>query len=173
MGTLNRRDMLKTSAAVGAGFWLGVAPKAYSASPNEKLNVACIGVGGRGGANVRGVSGENIVAVCDVDEKRAGDNFNRFEKAKKYHDFRKMLGEMDNSIDAVTVSTPDHTHFHPARQAMLMGKHCYCEKPLAHSAWECRELTSHGVPARPSASEMGLVAGSGERSPVQPGLLPV
>jgi predicted dehydrogenase len=137
----NRRDMLKTSAALGAGFWLGTAPKAYSASPNEKLNVACIGVGGRGGANVSGVSGENVVAVCDVDQQRAGKNFNRFEKAKKYQDFRKMLDEMDKSIDAVTVSTPDHTHFHPARMAMLMGKHCYCEKPLAHSAWECRELT--------------------------------
>jgi len=138
----NRRDMLKTSAALGAGFWLGVTPKAYSASPNEKLNVACIGVGGQGGANVRGVSGENIVAVCDVDEKRAGGNFTRFEKAKRYKDFRKMLDEMDKSIDAVTVSTPDHTHFHAVRQAMLMGKHCYCEKPLAHSAWECRELTN-------------------------------
>jgi len=138
----NRRDMLKTSAAVAAGFWLGIAPKARAASPNEKLNVACIGVGGRGGANVGGVSGENIVAVCDVDEKRAGGNFNRFEKAKKFHDFRKMLDEMEKSIDAVVVSTPDHTHFHPARMAMLMGKHCYCEKPLAHSAWECRELTN-------------------------------
>ena len=142
MGRPNRRDMLKASVAVGAGFWLGVAPKARAASPNEKLNVACIGVGGQGGANVGGVSGENIVAVCDVDEKRAGGNWTRFEKAKKYRDFRKMLDEMDKSIDAVVVSTPDHTHFHPARQAMLMGKHLYCEKPLAHSAWECRELTN-------------------------------
>ncbi len=137
----NRRQMLKTSAAVGAGFWLGTAPKVRAVSPNEKLNVACIGVGGRGGANVGGVSGENIVAVCDVDEKRAGGNFVRFTKAKKYADFRKMLDEMDKSIDAVTVSTPDHTHFHPASKAMLMGKHCYCEKPLAHNAWEARELT--------------------------------
>ncbi len=137
----NRRDMLKTSAAVGAGFWLGTAPVARAASVNEKLNVACIGVGGRGGANVGGVSGENMVAVCDVDEKRAGGNFTKFPKAKKYQDFRKMLDEMEKSIDAVVISTPDHTHFHPARQAMLMGKHVYCEKPLAHSAWECRELT--------------------------------
>jgi len=137
----NRRDMLKTSAAVGAGFWLGTAPKARAASAGEKLNVACIGVGGRGGANVGGVSGENMVAVCDVDEKRAGANFTKFPKAKKYQDFRKMLDEMDKSIDAVVISTPDHTHFHAARQAMLMGKHVYCEKPLAHSAWECRELT--------------------------------
>ena len=91
----NRRDMLKTSAVVGAGFWLGGSTPARGQSPNEKLNVACIGVGGQGGANVRGVSGENIVAVCDVDEKRAGGNFTRFPKAKKYQDFRKMLDEMD------------------------------------------------------------------------------
>ena len=141
MRKTNRRDMLKTSAAVGAGFWLGGAAPTRAESPNEKLNVACIGVGGRGGANVSGVAGENVVAVCDVDEKRAGGNFARFPKAKKYQDFRKMLDEMDKSIDAVVISTPDHTHFHPARQAMLLGKHVYCEKPLAHSAWEARELT--------------------------------
>jgi predicted dehydrogenase len=76
-----------------------------------------------------------------VDEKRAGKNWTRFPKARQYRDFRRMLDEMGKSIDAVVVSTPDHTHFHPARQAMLMGKHVYCEKPLAHSAWECRELT--------------------------------
>jgi len=138
-----RRDMLKTSAVIGAGYFLGTGSRVRAESANEKLNVACIGVGGQGNANVGGVeaAGENIVAVCDVDEKRAGKNYIRFEKAKKYKDFRKMLDEMDKSIDAVVVSTPDHTHFHPARKAMLMGKHLYCEKPLAHSAWECRELT--------------------------------
>ena len=146
MRQINRRGLLRTSAAqvplaLGAGFWLGTSPKARAESANEKLNVACIGVGGQGGANVNGVSGENIVAVCDVDLKKAGKNFNRFPKAKQYRDFRKMLDDMDKSIDAVVVSTPDHTHFHPARQAMLMGKHCYCEKPLAHTAWEARELT--------------------------------
>lgn len=81
------------------------------------------------------------MAVCDVDERRAGKNWTRFPKAKQYQDFRKMLDEMDKSIDAVVVSTPDHTHYHAARQAMLLGKHVYCEKPLAHTAWECRDLT--------------------------------
>ncbi len=141
MPRINRRSMLKTTAAIGAGVWLGTSPQARAASPNEKLNVACIGVGGQGGANVNGVSRENVVAVCDVDTSRAGKNYTRFPKAKQYTDFRKMLDEMDKQIDAVTVSTPDHTHFHPARKAMLMGKHCYCEKPLAHSPWECRQLT--------------------------------
>ncbi len=94
----NRRDMMKTSAALGAGFWLGTTTKVKAASANEKLNVACIGVGGRGGANVDGVSGENIVAVCDVDEARAAKNLSRFPGARQYTDFRKMLDEMDRQI---------------------------------------------------------------------------
>ncbi len=137
----SRRTFLKTSAVASAGYWLGTASTAQSASPNEKLNVACIGVGGRGSANVGGVSGENIVAMCDVDEKKAGGRFQQFDKAKKFQDFRVMLDKIGKEIDAVVISTPDHTHFHPAHMAMTMGKHVYCEKPLAHSAWEIRELT--------------------------------
>jgi len=138
----NRRQFLKTTTTIGVGYWLGTSPAVRAASPNEKLNVACVGVGGRGGANVGGVSRENIVAMCDVDEQKAGKRFQQFDKAYKFQDFRVMLDKLDKQIDAVTVSTPDHTHFHIARQAMLMGKHVYCEKPLAHSAWECRELTN-------------------------------
>ena len=119
----SRRSFLKTSAAVTGGYWLGSAGPTRAASPNEKLNVACIGVGGRGSANVGGVSGENIVAMCDVDEKKAGGRFQQFDKAKKFQDFRVMLDKLEKQIDAVVISTPDHTHFHPARQAMLMGKH--------------------------------------------------
>jgi predicted dehydrogenase len=137
----SRRDFLKTTAVVCGGYWLGASSTARAAGPNEKLNVACIGVGGRGSANVGGVSGENIVAMCDVDEKKAGSRYQQFDKARKFQDFRVMLDKLDKQIDAVVISTPDHTHFHPARQAMLMGKHVYCEKPLAHTAWECRELT--------------------------------
>lgn len=126
---------------IGAGYWLGGSTPTRGQSPNEKLNIACIGVGGRGSANVGGVSGENIVAMCDVDSQKAGKRFQQFNKANKFQDFRVMLDKLDKQIDAVVISTPDHTHFHPARQAMLMGKHVYCEKPLAHTAWECRELT--------------------------------
>ena len=157
--------MLKASTAVGTGFWLGTATSARAASANEKLNVACIGVGGQGGGNGNAVSGENIVAVCDVDEKRAGENLTRFPKAKKYQDFRKMLDEMDKSIDVVVVSTPDHTHFHPARQAMLLGKHCYCEKPLAHSPWEARELTNI---AQKSALNTLVKSGRRDSNPRRP-----
>ncbi len=137
-----RREFLKNTSSIAAGYWIGATASAKAAGPNEKLNVACIGVGGRGSANVGGVSKENIVAMCDVDEQKAGKRFQQFDKARKFQDFRVMLDKLDKQIDAVVISTPDHTHFHPARQAMLMGKHVYCEKPLAHSAWECRELTN-------------------------------
>ena len=80
----SRRYFLKTAAALTGGYWLSTSSTATSASPNEKLNVACIGVGGRGSANVGGVSGENIVAMCDVDEKKAGKRFQQFDKANKF-----------------------------------------------------------------------------------------
>lgn len=137
----SRRTFLKATAVAAGGFWMGTSPVARAASANEQLNVACIGIGGRGSANVSGVSKENIMAMCDVDEQKAGDRFRKFVKPRRYQDYRVMLDELDKQIDAVVISTPDHTHFHPARQAMLMGKHVYCEKPLAHTAWECRELT--------------------------------
>ncbi len=137
-----RRDFLKTTGAVAGGYWLGTSIDDVSArSANEKLNIACIGVGGRGSANVGGVSSQNIVAMCDVDESKAGKRFQEFNKAGKFKDYRVMFDKLGKQIDAVVISTPDHTHFHPARQAMLEGKHVYCEKPLAHSAWEIRQLT--------------------------------
>ncbi|MCH1441123.1 MAG: twin-arginine translocation signal domain-containing protein, partial [Rubripirellula sp.] len=106
----SRRNFLKTSAALTGGYWLGTSTPATAASPNEKLNVACIGVGGRGSANVGGVSGENIVAMCDVDETKAGKRFQQFDKANKFQDFRVMLDKLDKQIDAVVISTPDHMH---------------------------------------------------------------
>jgi len=139
---LNRRDMLKTTAALGSGVWLGTAVRSRAAdSPNEKLNIACIGIGGRGSANLHGVSSQNIVALCDVDRQRAGKAYEQYPQAKQYWDFRKMLDEVENQIDAVVISTPDHTHFHPAMMALEMGKHLYCEKPMAHSVWEVRQMT--------------------------------
>ena len=109
--------------------------------PNDKLNVACIGVGGRGRAAVDAVAGENLVALCDVDWKTAGSTFDAYPKAKKFKDYRVMFEEMGDEIDAVTVSTPDHMHFPPAMAALKMGKHVFCEKPLTHTVWEARQLT--------------------------------
>ena len=111
-----------------------------AADANSKLNVACIGVGGMGDYSVSNVSQENIVALCDVDSKRGGANFEKFPNAKKFQDFRKMLDELDGKIDAVTVSTPDHCHAAASVAAMLRGLHCYSEKPLAHDIGEVRKM---------------------------------
>ena len=107
---------------------------------NNKLNVAGIGVGGRGAADINGVASENIVALCDIDEKHAAQTFERHPDAKRYKDFRKMLDEMHNKIDAVVIGTPDHTHAPAGMMAMKLGKHCYCEKPLTHSVYEARMM---------------------------------
>ena len=152
---LSRRQVLRKATLAGVGIWsCGGNVRAEQKSPNEKLNVAVIGVGGRGRANLMAAAGENIVALCDVDEQRAGDAFAKFPRAKKYHDFRKMLDEMDKQIDAVIVSTPDHTHAPPSVMAMKMGKHCYCEKPLTHSVYESR-VVAEVAAEKKLATQMG------------------
>jgi len=109
-------------------------------SPSDKLNIAGIGIGGKGKVNLDNMVGQNIVALCDVDWDYAAPVFQAYPNAKKYKDFRKML-EKQKDIDAVVIATPDHTHYHPAVMAMEMGKHVYVQKPLTHSIWEARELT--------------------------------
>lgn len=139
---ITRRTMLQTSALAGAGFWLGTESSSRAdQSPNEKLNLAFIGIGGRGSANLNGLKSQNVVALCDVDDKRAGGAYKKFPLAKKFYDYRKMLDELGRTLDGVVVSTPDHTHFHPSMMALEMGKHLYCEKPMAHNLWEVREMT--------------------------------
>ena len=136
-----RRDFLKQSALAGVGFWVaGGRLPAASKSANEKLNIACIGVGGKGGSDVGGVSSENIVALCDVDDQRAAKSFDKHPNAKKFKDFRKMLDEMGKEIDAVTISTPDHQHAVATMAAMKLGKHVYCQKPLTHDVYEARKV---------------------------------
>ena len=137
-----RRQMLRTSALGAATVWTtakswgGEAPS----SPNEKLNIAGIGVGGQGGWDVGECASQNIVALCDVDDRRAAGNYQRFPKAKRFRDFRKMLDQIHGEMDAVVVGTPDHTHAPAAVAAMSLGKHCYCEKPLAHCVYEVRKM---------------------------------
>jgi predicted dehydrogenase len=109
--------------------------------PSEKLNIAGIGVGGQGAGDLNDVApGNNIVALCDVDARHAANTFKKFPDAKQYRDFRKMFDEMEKGIDAVVVATPDHFHAVAAMAAIKRGKHVYCEKPLAHSVAEVREL---------------------------------
>ena len=108
--------------------------------PSEKLNIAGIGVGGRGGGDISAVSSQNIVALCDVDWRHAGGTFRRYPNAKLYKDFRVMLEKEDKNIDAVVVATPDHIHAPASIMAMKMDKHVYCEKPLTHSVYESRMM---------------------------------
>ena len=140
---ISRREFLHGAAGAVAAFT--VVPRHVLGgvgvtAPSDKLNIAIIGIGGRGGASVSGCGGENIVALCDADTKRAGGAFEKHPGAKRYQDFRQMLDEMDNRIDAVAVCTPDHTHAVACMDAIRRGKHVYCEKPLAHSIYEIREL---------------------------------
>ena len=141
---LSRREFLGAAGAAAATF-LVVPRHAVAASgrtpPSDKVNIAGIGVGGQGGGDVRGMAGgNNIVALADVDSNKAGKIFGEFSDAKKYKDFRKMLDEMEKSIDAVVIGTPDHTHAVTAIAAMKRKKHVYCEKPLAHSVAEVRAM---------------------------------
>jgi predicted dehydrogenase len=109
--------------------------------PSDKVNIAVVGIAGRGGSNLKALKDQNIVALCDVDwRERQQKSFEAFPKAKQYHDFRVML-EKQKDIDAVVIATPDHTHAVIATMAIKMGKHVYCEKPLAHSIFEVREIT--------------------------------
>ena len=110
------------------------------ASANRKLNLAFIGAGGRGAINLQGLSAENIVALCDVDDLSASASFRAHPNAKHFRDFRQMLDKMGKEIDAVVVSTPDHTHFAATMAAMELGKHVFCEKPLTHTVWEARTM---------------------------------
>ena len=136
----NRRDFLKLSALAGTSFMV----PAYSSvvrtySRNGKLNVAVIGAGGKGSRDARGVAGENIVALCDVDEKQAAGSFKRYPEARRYHDYRVMLEK--EKLDAVVIATPDHTHAPAAVMAMDLGLHVFCQKPLTHTIEEARVLT--------------------------------
>ena len=138
-----RRTFLKTAAA--ATFGLPFIPRHVLGSagknpPSSKLNIAGIGAGGQAAGDLQNMTSENIVALCDVDDRRAADMFKRFPQAKRYKDFRKMLDAQGDKIDAVLVGTPDHTHAVAAMAAMNHGKHVYCEKPLAHSVGEVRAL---------------------------------
>ena len=139
---VTRRDFLRASAALGAASTFAVPAFLRAESPNAKLNVAVIGPAGRGAAQLAAAgSMENVVAVCDVDERNLAPLGQTYPNAKTYVDFREMLTEMEPSIDAVMVSTPDHTHAPASAMAMRMGKHCYCEKPLTHTVHEARVLS--------------------------------
>ncbi len=160
---LNRRAFLAATTTTATLSVAGCATRMNTAkvvprkiSPNEKMNVAAIGSGGMGHGDIMGCTSENIVALCDVDWKKAEECFAKLPDAKKYKDYRKMLEEMDGEIDAVTVSTPDHTHAPAAYMAMKMGKHCRVQKPLTHTIAEARLLAN-------VAKETGVITQMGNQ----------
>lgn len=133
-----RRDFIGTGAASAIAITY-LPSRVFGA--NERLAMAGIGVGGKGSSDIDGAGTQgDVVAICDVDEKRLNGKGNKFKKAKKFFDYRAMLEKMGKSIDAVTVSTPDHNHAPAAIRAMRMGKHVYVQKPLTHTVWEARQM---------------------------------
>ncbi len=158
-GMSRRYFLMGTAAAVGG--WAAGAQaagkkkkiKIRKVSPNEKLNIAGIGVGGQGGNDIDNVNSENIVALCDVDDEHAARVYKRYPNAKVYRDFRVML-EKQKDIDAVVVGTPDHLHAVVSMAAIQHGKHVYCEKPLTHSIHEAHTLAEAARNAK-VATQMG------------------
>ena len=170
-----RRDFIKSSSLITGGLIVGAPYFARTQNANSKISVACIGVGGKGGSDTShsyGVGG-NIVALCDVDSNRLNaknkelkdksTKDSRTYDAKLFKDWRKMFDELGKSIDAVTVSTPDHMHGLAAITALRMGKHVYCQKPLTQNVWEAREM-------RRLATEKKVATQMGNQGSAEPGL---
>ncbi|MEC9092865.1 MAG: Gfo/Idh/MocA family oxidoreductase [Planctomycetota bacterium] len=143
---LNRRKFVGVCAAAGAGsYFVNPGFAAESTSPNERLNLACVGSTNRAGANIAALKSQNIVAIADIDSGLLDKGSAPYPGARKYRDFRIMLEKEAEKVDAVVVGTPDHTHAPAAAMAMRMGKHCYCEKPLTHTVQEARVLAELAV----------------------------
>jgi predicted dehydrogenase len=163
---MSRRKFLQTSgtAALGMAIIPGVAMgKSFSGktAPSDKLNIAAVGIGGMGFANLKAVESQNIVGLADVDWKYSEQVFQHFPNAKPYYDFRKMYDEIGKDIDAVIVATADHTHAIVAATAMALGKHVFVQKPLTHSVYESRLLTNFASKYK-LATQMGNQGASGE-----------
>jgi predicted dehydrogenase len=161
---ISRRGFLGGAAAAAA---FTIVPRhvlggAGHVPPSEKLNIAGIGVAGRGSGVLSSVESQNIVALCDVDWKHAAGTFRRYPKARQYRDFRKMLDKEEKNIDAVTVATPDHIHAPASMAAIKRGKHVYCEKPLTHSVYEARKV-AEAARKHKVATQMGNQGQADER----------
>ena len=161
---MQRRQFLSVTATAIAGFQ--IIPRHVlgqgETPPSEKLNIAGIGVGGQGGGVLNDLKSENIVALCDVDWRKAGGAFNAFPRAERFKDYRVML-EKRKDIEAVMIATPDHMHAPIALAALRAGKHVYVEKPMAHSIEEARVMTR-------VARETGLVTQMGNNGHAGEGL---
>lgn len=160
-----RRQFLQTTSLAASGLWLAgcatSAPKPRRISASEKLNIAGVGVGGKGAGDIAETSvGNNVVALCDVDDNTLAGSLKKYPGAKTYNDWRRMLEQKD--IDAVTISTPDHMHAPIAMAAMQLGKHVYVQKPMTHTIYEARQLTA-------AAQRYGIVSQMGNQNHSGPG----
>ncbi|MDA7916248.1 Gfo/Idh/MocA family oxidoreductase [Verrucomicrobia bacterium] len=169
---MKRRDFLTSSAVAAAGLGSVSEASVFSLfgkkkkSLNDKLNIGVIGVNHRGGANLNGVAGENIVALCDVDQSYLAAAGERFPGARTYTDYRRLLDQKD--LDAVVISTPDHSHAVIASHAFDEDLHVYCEKPLTHTVSEARYLSAKAT-RKGLATQMGnqIHAGTNYRRVVE------
>lgn len=165
MNTFTRRDFLKRTSLVTGTAALSFPFVGNVLGANDKINIACIGVGGKGDSDSRDAAacGGNIIALCDVSQSTLDKKAEKFPNAKKFQDYRKLLDQMGKDIDAVTVSTPDHNHGLAATMAMTMGKHCFCQKPLTQTVYEARTL-------RRLAKEKNLATQMGNQGSAENGL---
>jgi len=157
MRTLTRRQFIHRSALVaGTASTLSFPFVGRVLGANDRINIACIGVGGKGDSDSSNAAecGGNIVAICDVDTNTLDKKGRQFPQAKRFKDYRRLLDEMGKDIDAVTVSTPDHHHGSAAIRAMRLGKHCFCQKPLTQTVAEARVMRTLAA-ERKLATQMG------------------
>ncbi|MFQ5732002.1 MAG: Gfo/Idh/MocA family protein [Planctomycetaceae bacterium] len=157
--TIDRRRFLQAAAAGGAAAFAAPAV-VRGQNLNEKLDIAVIGSGGRGGANLKRVSSENIVALCDVNETNLKRAATKFPNAKTFADFRRLYDRV-KSFDAVVVSICEHTHAFATLPALQLGKHVYCEKPLTYNVQEARVIREAAAKAK-VATQMGTQVHAGE-----------
>ncbi|VTS00774.1 Gfo/Idh/MocA family protein [Tuwongella immobilis] len=156
---ISRRDAIRLGAALPLGYWMTASAVSTRQvfGANERLRVAGIGIGGKGASDIQQAAAlMDVVAICDIDEDRLNGSAKRYAQAKKFFDYRKLFDVMMKEIDAVVVSTPDHSHALPSLLAIRAGKHVYCQKPLAHTPAEARML-------RLEAAKAGVVTQMGNQ----------
>ncbi|NLN93884.1 MAG: Gfo/Idh/MocA family oxidoreductase [Candidatus Hydrogenedens sp.] len=155
-GAISRRAFLQSSTMLTGAFVVGAPAIVRGQNLNDKLNIAIIGVGGRGTGNLGGVQGgNNITVLCDVSQEPLDKFSQHFKEARLEKDFRKVYDHPDD-FDAVVVSTAEHTHAFATLPALQLGKHVYCEKPLTHGIWEAREIQKAAAANPKVATQMGI-----------------
>jgi len=167
--SFSRRQFLRRTTLAAGAVTLSFPYVGRVLGANDRINVACIGVNGKGDSDSNDAAscGGNIVAICDVDEgnraRKARQFANKFPQLKQFKDYRQMLDEIGKDIDAVTVSTPDHNHGVASLRAMKMGKHCFTQKPLVQTVYEARMM-------RQVAKEKNLATQMGNQGSAESGL---